>query len=68
MTAKKVAKPPVPIYALSPAEFGKAIGVSRATVYNLIARGEVRYSKIGRSTRIPVTEIERVLVAGQVPA
>ena len=33
----------------------------RASVYNEITRGELRAVKIGRSTRIPVTELERLL-------
>ncbi len=33
----------------------------RASVYNEITRGDLRAVKIGRSTRIPVTELERLL-------
>jgi len=47
-------------FALSPAEAAHALGICRASIYNLIGRGELRASKIGRSTRIPITEIERL--------
>lgn len=48
-------------YALSPAEAAEALGICRASIYNAMARGEIRATKIGRSTRIPITEIERLL-------
>jgi excisionase family DNA binding protein len=51
-------------YALSPAEAARALGICRATIYNLIARGELKASKIGRSTRIALSEIERLLADG----
>ena len=47
-------------YAVSPAEAARMLGICRATIYNLINRGELKYQKIGRSTRIPITEIERL--------
>ena len=47
-------------YAVSPAEAAAMLGICRATIYNLISRGELRAQKIGRSTRIPITEIERL--------
>lgn len=47
-------------YALSPAEAASALGVCRATIYNLIARGEITVSKIGRATRIPIDEVQRL--------
>jgi excisionase family DNA binding protein len=51
-------------YALSPAEAAHALGICRATIYNLIRRGDLKVSKIGRSTRIPVSEIERLIADG----
>lgn len=46
--------------AYSPAEAAAAIGVSRATIYNLINRGELTARKVGRATRIARTELERL--------
>ena len=37
------------------------LGVSRAHIYKLIDRGEVRRSHIGRSARIPVVDLERLV-------
>ena len=50
--------------ALKPADAAIALGLSRATIYNLITRGELRAVKIGRATRIPATELERLLASG----
>jgi excisionase family DNA binding protein len=47
--------------AVSPAIAAEAIGVSRASIYNLIARGELTAHKIGRSTRIAVADLERLI-------
>jgi excisionase family DNA binding protein len=41
-------------------EAAEALGVSRATVYNWIAAGAVRSVVIGRSRRIPVSELDRI--------
>lgn len=43
-----------------------ALGVTRATIYRMAARGELRLIKVGGATRIPTTELERI-VAG-IPA
>jgi excisionase family DNA binding protein len=51
--------------AVSPAEAAHMLGVSRATIYNLVARGELRHTKVAASTRIPVAEVERL--AGLAP-
>lgn len=53
--------PPVPRFAYSPAEAAEALGICRATVYNLIARGDLRVIKLGRSTRISASELHRLL-------
>jgi excisionase family DNA binding protein len=47
--------------AVSPAQAAEAIGVCRASIYNLIARGELPAHKIGRSTRIAVADLERLI-------
>ena len=47
--------------AYAPAEAAKTLGVCRAHIYNLISRGELRAVKIGRSTRIPASELQRLL-------
>ena len=48
---------------LRPAEFGDAIGVSRAKAYELIAARVVRSIKVGKSTRVPVDEVRRWVAA-----
>lgn len=44
-------------------EAAENLGLCRATIYNLIARGELRAVKIGRATRIPASELERLLAS-----
>lgn len=61
LTLHNVASPPVVGLALSPAAAAEALGICRASIYNLIKRGELRAVKIGRSTRIPVAELERLI-------
>lgn len=56
--------PVVQRYAYSPAEAAEALGISRATIYNLLARGEIKSTTIGRSRRIPCTELERLAGIG----
>lgn len=48
---------------LRPAEFGDAIGVSRAKAYELIAARVVRSIKVGKSTRVPVDEVRKWVAA-----
>jgi excisionase family DNA binding protein len=43
--------------ALTPEEWAKRNGVSRAHVYRLIKRGELESFKIGRCRRIPINAI-----------
>lgn len=38
----------------------EALGVSRATIYRLAGRGELRLVKLGAATRVPVAELERL--------
>lgn len=52
----------VPI-AVSPAEAASLLGVCRATVYNLIGRGELHAFKVGRCTRIAFSEVQRLASA-----
>lgn len=47
-------------YALSPQAAADRLGLCRASIYNLMARGEIRTVKIGRARRIPVTEVKRL--------
>lgn len=54
----------VELLAYSPDEAAAALGVSRQHIYSLIARGELRRYKIGRSTKIRVADV-RALVGGE---
>ena len=42
---------------VSPAEAAEITGLCRQTIYNLIADGRLRRVKIGRSARIPMSDI-----------
>jgi excisionase family DNA binding protein len=46
--------------AVSPADAARILRVCRATIYNLIAAGDIASVKIGRSRRIPISELARV--------
>ena len=43
---------------LRPEEGADAIGVSRARFYTLLAEGRIKSMKVGRSRRIPLSEIQ----------
>ncbi len=48
---------PIAPIAYTPAQAADALGVSRAHIYNLIADGQLRRFKVGRSARIPVVDV-----------
>lgn len=52
--------PPLERVAYSPTEFAAIFGWSRAHVYNMIRRGELRAGKIGGTPRISASEVERL--------
>ncbi len=59
MEDKLAEQPIVPLrLLLRPEEGARALGVSRARIYEMLARGDIRSIKIGRSRRIPVAEIK----------
>jgi excisionase family DNA binding protein len=53
-------------------EAADRLGLSRSTVYELIAAGELKVVRYGRAVRVPVTEltgwVERQSRAGELPA
>lgn len=49
--------------AYSPAEAADALGVTRQTVYALIARGELKRYKVGRLTKLNAAQVH-ALVGG----
>jgi excisionase family DNA binding protein len=49
--------------AFSPVEAAKALGVSRSTIFNLLARGEIKGMKLGTRTLVPATELSRFLAS-----
>ena len=48
---------------LSPEEAGNRMQLSRATIYRMLERGELRSIKIGAVRRIPVRELEAYIAA-----
>jgi excisionase family DNA binding protein len=44
----------------SPAEAADIFGIGRSTLYKLIAEGRLSVIKIGRSTKVPHTELVRL--------
>jgi excisionase family DNA binding protein len=52
---------PVGAAALSLAEFAKAIGVSRTTVWRRISAGDLRVARFGGKVLVPVSEVARIL-------
>ncbi len=53
--------------ALSPAQAAELLGCVRATIYALIARGELTAYKVGRLTRLNTAEV-LALVGGVPPS
>ena len=47
--------------AYSPADAAEFLGVTRQTVYALIGRGDLRRFKVGRSTRIPASDVHALV-------
>jgi excisionase family DNA binding protein len=54
--------------AVPPAGAAEMLGVTRQTIYNLIARGELRRFKIGAATRIPVVDVLKLVGGDDAPA
>ncbi len=48
---------------LTVAEACRLLKVSRPTIYRLKERGEIRFTKVGRGTRIPAEDIRRLISA-----
>ena len=44
---------------LTPEEVAQAVQGSRARLYELLARNDIKSLKIGRSRRVPVAEVQR---------
>jgi excisionase family DNA binding protein len=56
---------PVAPLVYTPTQAAKALGVSRQHIYNILARGELRSVQVGgRTRRIPLTELERLVSKG----
>ena len=52
---------------LRPTEVARACGVSRQTIYKLIADGELPSVRIGNSVRVPADELHAYLAARRRP-
>ncbi len=44
---------------LSPTDAAKALGIGRSTLFDLLARGEIKARKLGTRTLIPAAELSR---------
>jgi excisionase family DNA binding protein len=47
----------------SPVEAAKNLGIGRSTVFNLLARGELKAVKLGTRTLISAEELQRYLAS-----
>jgi excisionase family DNA binding protein len=56
---------PRPRLAYSLAETSKRLGLSKATLYRLIARGELKAVRVGSRRLVEAAEIERLLARGR---
>jgi excisionase family DNA binding protein len=54
------------VLALSVSDAARAIGVSRATIYVLLARRQLKSLKIGKRRLVERAEVERFLAAHRV--
>ena len=50
--------------AVSPATAAEMLDCSRAFIYTLIERGDLRRSKIGRASRIPIEDVRALIENG----
>lgn len=58
---------PVTRIAYSPTEAAQVLGITRASIYNMINRGELRRYKVGRLTRINAAEVHALVGADVEP-
>jgi excisionase family DNA binding protein len=49
------------LLAVPPAEAARMLSLSRPMIYKLIQSGELRTVNIGRTRRVPVSELERLI-------
>jgi excisionase family DNA binding protein len=49
------------VLAVPPAEAARLLSLSRPMIYKLIHSGELRTVNIGRTRRVPVSELERLI-------
>lgn len=52
-----------PRLAFTVEEAAELLSLSRAKLYSLLSKGEIRGLKVGRSRRIPLRELERFIEA-----
>jgi len=50
--------------AVSPQTAAEMLDCSRAFIYTLIERGDLRRSKIGRASRIPIEDVRALIENG----
>ena len=54
--------------AVTVGEAAETLNLSKATIRLWLAQRRLGYIKLGRAVRIPMSEIERLLTEGEVPA
>lgn len=64
MTPPRIYRTAKPQY-LTPGAFGQHFDISKMTVYRLMHAGEVKWIRVGRSMRIPVSELARYTKAAE---
>jgi excisionase family DNA binding protein len=51
----------------SPNEVADMLGTSRAHIYNMMSRKELRYTMVGKLRRIPRSEVDRLVTLSDAP-
>lgn len=60
---QKNKKPVIEPFLLTVPQAAKSLGISRAMIYKLINKGELRLLHIGRAARVNIADIRRLIQA-----
>jgi len=53
--------------AFSVADASSGLGISTATLYRMVGRGDIKVVKVGSRTLVPMKEVERILEGRSAP-